>query len=243
MIHKVFQIIEALTEEKDNTLSSISQATGIPRSTVHRLLTMLAEEGIVTFFPKKGYVLTPKLLSLSLKGLGQKDLLDIAVPIMREIEGLTKEAVSLTVISGIERVCIHRLEGEYPITRNIRIGDKGPLFIGAAGKVLAAGLGDKEISNIITKYIAEGIIEEKNVPHIWEEVRKTRERGHAVSREERLFGCASIAVPIYDFSGQVQAALSLPMPVERLNEDISKTYIDLLKKAAGQISVQLGHTQ
>jgi IclR family KDG regulon transcriptional repressor len=240
MIHKAFVILEALSPRKTNTISNISARTNIPNSTVHRILQALAKEGVVVLKPKKGYVMTPKLVSIGLQGIEQRELLDVAIPIMRSISEKTMETVSLNVISGYERICIYRVEGDHPITRNIRIGDRAPLFIGSAGKVIASGLNQVETDEFIKKYVEDGSIKEDQVESILNEIHKVKEQGFAISVSERIQNSASIAVPITDITGYILASLSVSTIADRISENKHK-YLELLLEASKQISASQGN--
>lgn len=240
MIHKAFTIMEALSSRKVNTIDAISAMTNIPRSTVHRILQVLAEEEIVANKQKKGYFLTPKLLSLGLSGIAEREILDIAIPIMRGLAEKTKETISLNAICGHERVCIYRVEGDQPITRNIRIGAKGPLFRGSAGKVIASGLSEKETDEMIKRYIANGVIMEDEVSGILKEMQVVKEQGYAMSIGERIENSASMAVPVKDIAGCIVASLSVSAIVDRMSEENKKRYLELLLEASQQISASQG---
>ena len=241
MISKAFMLLESMAGNQDNnTIIALSQRTGIPKSTVHRILSILAKEEIVTMWPGRGYVLTPKLLSIGLKGLGQKDLLDVAIPFMRNISEQSKETVSINVISGIERACVYSIVGEHSIVQNVKIGHRGPLLKGSVGKVIAAWLSKPELMNIIEKYLALGKITSEQVPGILAEMELVKEQGFAVSIEERLPGGASVAVPILDFSGRALAALSISTITERLSPMERDIHVQTLLLAAKQITFQVG---
>ncbi len=242
MIHKAFVILESFSSKKENmTIKDISDMTSIPRSTVHRILQSLAEEGVVTMVPQRGYCMTPKLISLGLKGIAQKDLLDVAVPIMRDISEKTQETVSLNVICGHERVCIYRVEGNHPITRNIKIGDKGPLFKGSAGQIIAAGLNQSQMREMLNKYIQMDRIKEDEVDDILQKLEDVREQGYALSVGERIENSASIGVPIKDITGYTQAALSVSTLADRLNEGNKQRFLKLLTNAVGEINAFQGN--
>lgn len=237
MIGKAFKILENMAADQgNNTIIALSQRTGLPKSTVHRILAVLAEEEVVTSFPGKGYVLTPKLLSLGLKGLGQKKLLDVAIPVMRTISEKTKETVSLNVICGTERICVYKVEGEHLLPGNIRIGDRGHLLKGASGKVIAAGLSNSEIKRIIDKYIAAGVISEVQIADILNEMEQIRSKGYAASIEERFPGCAAIAIPLLDITGQTMASLSISTVPEKIRNKEMEELIQILVSSASEIS-------
>jgi DNA-binding IclR family transcriptional regulator len=235
MLHKVFSILESIAFKKVHTIDAISKETGVSRSTVHRLLQTLRREEIVSHTGKNGYFLTPRLLSIGMSGMAERDVLDIAIPVMRQLSEATRETISLNVLSGYERVCVYRIEGNYPITRNIPIGSTGPLFKGAAGKVVASGLNPAEQKNVLAKYIAAGEIAESDIPKLIEDIETTKNQGYALSVGERLKGSASIAVPIRDLMGKTVASLSLSSLESRFTDENQKNYIELLTEAARQI--------
>ena len=240
MIHKAFAIIEVIASKQGNTIDSISAVTEIPRSTVHRILQILQEEQIVINRTRHGYVLTSKLLSLGMRNVSEHELLDAAMPAMRELADTTRETISLNVISGYERVCIFRIEGDQAITRNIRVGETAPLFRGSAGKVIASGLSKKEADKILEKYVADGIFRPDEIPDIRRETQIVKEQGYAISRGERLKGSASMAVPVKDVMGNVVASLSIASIESRYNDENQKRYLQLLLEATRQISSDNG---
>ncbi|HBF36815.1 MAG TPA: hypothetical protein DDW50_05795 [Firmicutes bacterium] len=237
MITKAFKILECIADNPDNnTILTISRQTGIPKSTVHRILTILADAEVVGSKSRSGYFLTPKLLSLGFRGLGQKTMLDLAVPIMRNISELTKETISFHVISGTERICIYRVEGEYPISRNIKIGDRGSLLSGSVGKVMAAYMSQPELTKIIDIYLNAGKITPDQIPKLLEELGRVKESGYAVSLGERIAGTASLAVPILDISGSATATLSIATVMERMTLEEIQHYAQIMRDAVKQIS-------
>jgi DNA-binding IclR family transcriptional regulator len=240
MLHKVFSILESIAFKKARTIDAISKETGISRSTVHRLLQALRNEEIVNHSGKNGYFLTPRLLSIGMSGMAERDVLDIAIPVMRQLSETTRETISLNVLSGYERVCVYRIEGNYPITRNIPIGSTGPLFKGSAGKVVASGLNPTERERVLARYAAAGEIAESDIPKLLEDAEKAKKEGYALSVGERVKGSASIAVPISDLMGKVVASLSLSSLENRFTVKNQKKYIDLLTEAARQIQQSLG---
>lgn len=238
MIHKAFVIMDIIAKHKSGTIDMISESTGIPRSTVHRILKVLQEEGVV-LKGGQGYALTPKLLSIGLRGIAEHATLDVAIPVMRALSEATRETVSINIISGYERVCIYRIEGTQPITRSIRIGSQAPLFRGSAGKVIAAFLTSWERDRILKAYLQDGRVEEAQVPALQSELDKVREQGYSVSTGERIEGSASIAVPIRDVMDHVVGALSLATIQERLTTENRSKYLDMLLDASEQIHQSL----
>jgi len=244
LLHKAFVIIQKLaTSNNRSSINDLSKSTGIPRSTVHRILTILIKEEVVKLVPNKGYILTTKLFYLGLMGLGKKELIDVAVPVLRETSAIIKETISIYILSGMGRMCIYSVEGELPILQRVKIGDKGPLLLGSAGKILAMGLNKKELDSVIKYYLEKGDITREDVPRIQDELEKARVNGYAKSIEERFLGCASVSVPIRNMTGHIQAALNVAMPSERADDDNINVYQKVIFDAARSISEQLGYIQ
>ncbi len=238
MIHKAFTVLESISATDTATIDSISEGTGIPRSTVHRILQALQAEGVVRRHAKQGYALTPKLLSLGLSGIAERSVLDAAIPVMRELNERTQETISLNVLNGYERVCIYRIEGTQPITRSVRIGANVPLFVGSTGKVIAAGLTSRERERILTRYVDQGIFKQEELPDLLQAVEEARELGYAVSIGERVKGGASLAVPLKDVMGNVMASLSISTLESRLTPENKNLYLESLLYGAQQIQQQ-----
>lgn len=236
MIDKVFKIMEAISETKgENSLNVISGMVDIPRSTVHRLLQTMTECGMVEFNQEKGYALSGKLVRICMNGYGDRDFLDIMVPIARDLGSITRETVSVNVMIGLERTCIYRVEGEFPTIRNVKIGTHNPLFIGATGKVLAAYLPRNKFEEALKYAIDTGKVSKDKLTEIMDEIEKCRKQGYAISIEERYAGCGSIAVPIKNqFTGEVLGTLSISSLKERLSDENLKEYVRLLSEAAAK---------
>jgi len=235
MIHKAFVILDTLSKHKFSTIDALSELSDIPRSTVHRILKILQEEGAVTHESGRGYVLTPMLLSMTMRGIAERDMLDVAIPIMRLVSENTQETVSINVISGDERVCIYRIEGTQPITRSIRIGSRAPLFRGSAGKVLASSLTSWERDRILDIYLADGRFAQQKVPALLKELEMVARQGYSVSIGERIEGSASIAVPVRDAMDRIVGSLSLATIRDRMTSENRKQFLSQLMEASARI--------
>ena len=191
--------------------------------------------------PQKGYGLTPRLITLGLKGMGERNIVEIAMPVMRKLSGQTRETVSLHIASGYERLCLCRIEGDYPISRRVKVGDTDILLRGSAGKIIAAGFGEEELELLMEKYIKEGIIKAREKVPILREIKKVKKEGYATSFAERIHNSASIGVPIRDFAGNTQASLTISGILKRIAPKNIEHYLELLRASAEQIYLDMCH--
>ena len=241
MIEKAFMILEAITQTRgNNSLNIISDHVDIPRSTVHRLLRMMQDCGMVDYDPDRGYLLSGKLVRMCLAGLGDRGFLDVAIPVTQELNSIIRETVSINVLVGYERTCVYRVEGDMAIIRNVKIGTHNPLFIGSTGKVLASGLSPKKYVEAQKYMIEQGKVSPEDLKKLDAEIKKCGEVGYAVSVQERYEGCWSMAVPVINpISGEMLGTLSISSVIDRYTQENTERYLQLLNEAVRKIQLRL----
>jgi len=242
MLKNMIAILETMANSPSVlSISELSHITGFSRSAVHRCLTTLSDEGVVVLDKTNGgYVATSKLFTLGLRLLGKIDLYDAAMPVLRKIAQETNETASLTIRDNMERICIARVEGTYRIiVRNIQVGQKAPLVVGAAGKIILAQLSDDEIENIIQYNIECCNYPPESKPSLLADVEKIRKQGFAISIEERETGCASISVVIRSVTLTSHASISISTLTSRFGEQEQQKYSQLLIAEAEKLAFNL----
>src|ERR1700761_7502385 len=74
-------------------LAELSARMGLTRSTTHRLANALMDRGFVTFLPRAGYQLGPKLLHLGFLAQSQVDMVRTARPHIEALAVLSEDTV------------------------------------------------------------------------------------------------------------------------------------------------------
>jgi DNA-binding IclR family transcriptional regulator len=154
-----------------------------------------------------------------------------------------QETVALGVRFGSVRVCIERVESQREVRWHGEIGRVDPLYVGATGKVLLAYLSPTELS----KYLASVELKELTPRTITDrktlerELTVVRERGYAVSDQDRSLGLSGLAAPIFLGSGEVGAALVIGGPTQRCTEEQLSAWSSAVVDAAGRIASRLGY--
>jgi len=222
----------------------VVQATGLPKTTVFRLLSSLIERDFCELDPQTGkYSLGFALVRLADIRRRQSNVHDVAIPVMREIRNEVNETVILSVRSGDFRVHIDFVEGLHPMRRMADLGVRAPLYAGAASKVLLAGMDDDEIEAYLgrTRLTAfqDTTITDKGV--LWREIRSIRKCGYAESKGELFPGGGALAAPLKDFSGGTVAVMDILTPEHRYTAEHRERCITLLLDGARQASHRLGY--
>jgi DNA-binding IclR family transcriptional regulator len=78
-----------------------------------------------------------------------------------------------------------------------------------------------------------------SIPAFKDELRKVRLQGWAMDNEESAIGHRCIGAPIYDYRGEMIAAVSASGPTSLLTEDRIPAVAERVKEAGAQISRRL----
>lgn len=241
---KVFAIVNALAEHKSLGITELAQIVHGSKSTVYRFLQTMKMLGFVS---QEGdhdrYSLTLKLFEVSAKALDHIDLISLAEPHMVRIGELTKEALHLGIRDGDNIVYIHKVDAQYNLRMESRIGGRNPLYSTAIGKVLLAERSENSIRNILenTVFIPSTMKTHTSIESLLTDLKNVESLGYGIDNEEQEEGLRCIAAPIYDRLGNVIAGLSLSSPTVRHTSEKFEMHIELLKEAAAQISSKLGY--
>lgn len=228
-------------EHPEWSVAELSQALGLHRSIVYRILRTFEQRGIVTRSNTGGrYRLGLKLVELANVVLASMDLRQVARPVMERLVRETGEAAFLTVVSEDESVCIEKVDSPQPIRAMLTIGDRSPLYAGASNKLLLAYLPADTIDELIARGLQP--ITPRTITDpipLKQSLAKIRQQGWAYTVGELTPGAAAISVPLWDSNGTVVAALSIAGPASRFSEDRLQTLIEITCQAAEEVSHQL----
>ena len=73
------------------------------------------------------------------------------------------------------------------------------------------------------------------------QVRKVRDLGYAISNEEFMVGDVSIGAPVFDHTGSVAAAVSIPVSSTRWqNPEVREQIVSLVMNTARSVSNSYG---
>ncbi|MCF8567831.1 IclR family transcriptional regulator [Alicyclobacillus tolerans] len=228
-VERALELLDCFSSQrKQMGLSELSRLLDLPKATVLRLARTLESKGyLIQDSENQNYRLGPKVVSLSKEFLSDLDFRLIAIPFMKELRDQIQETVTLYVINGNKRLCVHRVESHHSLRQAVNIGDLLPLNKGSSGKLLVAFLG------------LESVVD--GVP--LEELQEIRDNGYSVSFEEREEGLSSVSAPIRNHNGEVIAALSVSGLATRFAAEKIGQFITKLLRAAEQISYRLGYLE
>lgn len=241
-------LLEKLAEEKNGIgISRLAEATGLHKSTVHRLLGTLMNRGYVEKeVDSDKYKLGKKILFLASSILDSMDLRKLANPYLRKLANETNEVVHLSILDGDEAVYIDKLEGDNinsSVRMNSQIGKRVPLYCTAVGKILVSHFDDSTIKALIKEEKMIRLTDRTitNLDDLIQEINKVRKLGYALDDVENEEGIRCVAVPIYNKEGKIIASASVSGLTIILNDEKLEAVKEELIKTSKLISYQLGY--
>ncbi len=244
-IDRAFEILERLCGSRDGlSIHALSEATGLHKSTVHRLLAALAARGYVRKDEESGrYRMTTRICELSEQVVESLDVLKAAHGPMEALSQTTGETVHLVVREGDEIVYVHKVEPDVSTMRMFsRIGMRRPMSCTAMGKAILAELSDEEVDRIwnasdIQAYTEHTITSLDRLKSALELIRR---RGSAFDNQENELGVRCIAATIHDYTGGICGALSISAPMLRMSDIKIAQFTPQLMAACEKITRRMG---
>lgn len=227
------------------SLSDMAQLSGIPKTSVHRMIRSLEEMGFLHKDADGYYALGLMFLQFGHLVAERLDIRNIARPFMQKLRDEVDQAVHLVLRDGDEAIYIEKLDTQHPVRLYTKIGRKAPLYAGAASRIILAFLPDEQrkiyLENVELKPIASGTV--TSMARLVELLEQSRRTGYSHSRSELENYTAELSAPIFDHSGQIIAALSIAGLELSFQGEKMPYLIRCVKQAAQDISRQLGCTK
>ncbi|ONM46668.1 IclR family transcriptional regulator [Nocardia donostiensis] len=218
VLDRVSLVLDAFEGPGTLTLAQIVRRTGLPRSSVHRMLERLVQ---LRWLRRHGrdYELGMRLVELGSLAVHQDRLHRAAMPFLHELHRVTGYVVHLAVLDGPDVVYLEKIGGRMAAAIPTRVGGRHPAHCTGVGKAILAFSGDGwldtyggDLAQRRTKYSIA------TRAQLSTELDKVRAHGIAHEREESLTGFGCVAAPIGEI-GEAVAAVSVCGPVDRMTFD------------------------
>lgn len=223
-------------------IAHLIKATPYPRGTVYRLVSALVAEGLVIQRRDDGtYRLGPRLIQLASKTWENSDLRTVARDSLIMLRDATDEVVHLAVPSSNMMVYIDKIEGSNTVQMKTSIGGQVEVHSTSVGKAWLSGLTEDRLSQVLAeltlKRHTENTFTEPDA--LRKELTRSRSQGYAEDNEENEPHIRCVGSPIFNRSGEPIGAISISVPVYRLDPRRHAHITSLVLRAAKDISTQL----
>ena len=148
-IDKTLMVLDAVLEH--SRFTDVVTATGLAKSTVHRIMASLVEHEFVAQSEDGSYHPGPKALRLAGHALTNVDLATVARPVLADLVAQTRCTVHVGLLNGDEAIYVARLDGPKPYRMPSRVGKAFWLHCTGIGKALLAERDEEALDALVTR--------------------------------------------------------------------------------------------
>ena len=240
VLAKITSILDAFSLSRPVlSLSDIREYTGMPNSTVQRLVTNLMSEG---FLDREGdgYRIGMRMAYWAAPATRGMEILDIISPVLKTLRDTTGETACFFKAEQHYRVCVAIAETRHALRREMHLGKLLPLHAGSAGRVLLAW--DPELMDAVLRDPLESITESTitSSEDLETAVKRTLADGFAITVGEREDGASGLSAPVFDSAAGLVGALTISGPTLRMPLETCEEWVEPLLATAEHMTRLIG---
>lgn len=222
--------------------AAVARDLGLPRSTAYKLLSLLADEGLVTHLPEeRRYGLGVGVFELGSAYSRQAGLARLSRPVLTRLVDETTHSAHLAVLHG--RDVLYVLEERAP-GRPLLVTDVGvrlPSQLTASGLAMLAALPSPQVRALFpdrSAFVTRLGTGPRSLTALRSELSSVRARGFALEDGTVTEGLASVAAVVVDHGGHPVASVAITYP--RQVEACVQPLADAARRAAQELTRRLG---
>jgi DNA-binding IclR family transcriptional regulator len=224
-------------------VADVARLLDIDRTIAHRLIRTLAAAGFLErSLTTQRFRIGPKAFEVGQRYTESNGLYDAALPLLRNLSEQHRLNAYLGTLVDAGVLYLAAVQTEEPIFFRVNPGTRGHLHTTSLGKVLLAGQSDEAARALLEAAPLPRLTQATKigVAALMTEIRKARRDGHAVSRDENLFGIISVGAPLHDSRGRVVGAISGAAASTGMTKKRLEAIIGAVAQTGQAISHRLG---
>jgi DNA-binding IclR family transcriptional regulator len=238
VLDRCVAVIDAV-EHGARTHADVVEATGLTRTTAHRMIKALEAHGMIAFQGGYGYRLGPRLLQIAAASLQDIQLRAVGHPALERLARVTGESAQLYVGSAGERLCIDSVQSSSELRTIVPVGALLPYTHGSAGKIFMAWMPPEE-RNRWVEMVTRRTDDTPTGERLLVQLKAARRRGWVSSAGERKEGVGSVSAAITDRYDELIAVVSISGPSTRVSRAAARRYAPAVMEAAREIERAMG---
>ncbi|MCC9620381.1 IclR family transcriptional regulator [Thalassospira sp. MA62] len=214
-LSKGLDILELLASEADG-LSQIAIAKQLGRNTseIFRMLMVLCQRGYVEQREEDDrYHLTTKMFEIAHRHPPIRRLTSIAGDAMQRLANEVNQSMHLAILHSGRVLVIAQVDCQDNNITAVRLGAQIDIFETASGRVLAAWMDEPSLVGLLAE---AGPVADEKMKSFQADLPGVRSAGYCESQSLTIGGVLNLSAPIFDFSGKVVAAMTVPF-IQRLS--------------------------
>ncbi len=240
-IERTFLLLDALSGGEQG-VTDLAHRTGLPKSTVARLLRTLEEVGAVDRSREGGrYRLGGTLTRLAASAAQSSDLIALGRPHLNRLARQTGEDAGISVADGYRVHYLDQVDADQPVQVRNWTGELIPLHVVPSGQVMLAHWPEESLAHYLARPLEVFTPKTETQPtRLRRRLAAIRRTGYGWGWEEFAEGINSVAAPVFS-EGRIAAALHVHGPAYRFPPDGGEAEIGrMVAQEAQLLSTQLG---
>lgn len=243
-IERALDIIEALAVKEEGIgLTDLADCTGLHKSTAYRIISTLVKRGYIEKTHDGNYKIGLKLIEAVSCYINSLELQTEARPYVAQITAHLGLTSHLGVLDGDKVVYIEKMDVVSSVKMYSQIGLRMHAYCSSLGKCLLANYSKEQLYAIMgnagfTRFTPNTIT---GIDELYREINKVRKQGWAMDDGEYEEDHRCIGAPIYDYRGDIIAAISASGDKSLLTDDKIEDVAAYVKKTALEISKGMGY--
>ena len=247
-VEVVGTILQALLRlPRPTRLKELEATTGIAAAKLHRYLVSMIRCGLVSR-QDAGNRYDFGLLTYRMGQVAAHDhsALSLMEPMFEKFVGQLKnpdlgQAVGIGQWVGNGATIVRWFESNSALSIRMRPGVQLSITLSATAKLLAAWLPREKTEPLVREELAErGRVTDKDVQKVYTAYAAIRRKGIASSKGARQTGLNALSVPLFDFQGNVTAAITVLGTSPHFEADPEGSAAQMLRKLGKELSDQMG---
>jgi DNA-binding IclR family transcriptional regulator len=237
---KITEILDAFSLARPSmTLGEIQQATGLPTSTVQRLVSNMVAQRLLDRAGDQVRI-GVRMAYRAATAMKDIDVLSVVNTVLKEIRDKTGETACFFRVEQNFRVCVAVAETRHALRREMHVGMIIPLHVGSASRVLLAwnpDLAEKILASPLEP-LTEGTVTSPD--ELRALIGQAKADGYAITAGERVDSASGLSAPVFDSAGDVLGTLAISGPTIRMPREQCDAWVDLLVGYAEQVTRTIG---
>ncbi len=235
---KAIAVLELVaTAEAPLRFTEILALSDQPRGTLHRQLSHLVEEGLLSLGGDLRYAPGMRLLKLASNSWAKNQFRTVAEPHLQKLHDRTGETVHLGVLHAQEIIYLDKVESRQAVRMNSQIGNASPVYCTGVGKAALSILPEDRMLDLVGQFSFRAYTPTTHLSaaSLLDELTVVRRVGHAFDREEHESGIRCVAAPVGSPRHGIIAGVSVTGPAYRVSMEQLQQWSGVVMEAAREI--------
>lgn len=226
------------------TLTDIANTSNLPAPTVHRLLDLLAQQGLVAHEKsQRSYRAGSELYRIASLVRANVPLSQVARPILADAAQECDESCYFALYLPAQLAVMYEscVDSSHPLDYRVDFNRPMSLLWGSSGRAILAFLPQERVHAAIEqerRFSRDGRV--PNEKQLLAELEQIREKGYAYSHGQRVSGAVGVLAPVFDQTDSIYGSLGFTVPEQRFHEDKLPQFVRSATAHAAQLSSALG---